>query len=547
MRDPATYQVLVSSFGSIVEEMQSALFRTGFSTAIRESHDASSALLMPDGRLLGQMTILPTHMGAFPACVAAVVRRYSPGAMRSGDVFVMNDPYQGGSAHSADVAVITPAFHDGELVAFAATMAHKADLGSITPGGGASQARDIFQEGLLIPPVRFGREIEEIIRRNSRTPDVVIGDLRGQIGANRVGTERMAALVRRWGLATLRETAEELFAKTEARVRRAVAAWPDGRYRAEGFLDNDGAGMEPVRLALELAIDGDRICFDFSGSDPQTRGPVNINTPLVRACCYYGLVASIDPDLPNNAGLHRAVDTTFASRSVLNPEFPAAVNVYVYTLTLAAELVLAALGQVVPDRRIACSGSTGGLTLAYERDGRTRVQYELLGTGGGARRSRDGVNAIQTHVVNCRNAPIEIIETEFPVRVRRFELRTDSGGAGRFRGGLGYAREYEILAEWAALSVRGDRHRFAAWGVNGGSEGALGRFVVNPDRPDERVIQARTSGVTLRRGDVLLLQTPGGGGFGAPGERDPEAVRADVADGYVSREAAITTYKVNAT
>jgi N-methylhydantoinase B len=543
MVDPATYQVLASGFGSIVEEMQSSLFRTGFSTAIRESHDASSALLLPDGRLLGQMAILPTHMGAFPACVAGLLRRYALHEMRPGDVFVMNDPYEGGSAHSPDVAVITPAFHGGELVAFAATMAHKTDLGSINPGGGASQARDIFQEGLLLPPVRWGPEIEAIIRRNSRTPGVVIGDLRGQIGANRVGAERVAGLVHRRGLATVREAAEELFDRTEARVRRAVREWPDGCYRAEGFLDNDGVGREPVRLAMELVIDGDRICFDFSGSDPQTRGPVNINIPLVRACCYYGLVASIDPDLPNNAGLHRMVETRFAPRSVLNPEFPAGVNVYVYTLSLAAELVLAVLGQVAPDRRIACSGSTGGLTLAYEQGGNTLVQYELLGTGGGARRGRDGVNGIQTHIVNCRTAPIEIIETEFPVRVRRFELRTDSGGAGRFRGGLGYVREYEILAESAALSTRGDRHRFPAWGAEGGESGALGRFVVNPGRSDERVIQARTSGVMLKRGDVLLLQTPGGGGFGSPEGRDPEMVRQDVADGYVSREEAVRIYR----
>ncbi len=547
MVDPATYQVLVSSFGSIVEEMQSALFRTGFSTAIRESHDASSALLMPDGRLLGQMTVLPTHMGAFPACVEGLRRRYPRQEMRPGDVFVLNDPYLGGSAHSADVAVVTPAFHRGDLVAFCATMAHKADLGSINPGGGASQARDIFQEGLLVPPVRWGPDIEEIVRRNSRTPDVVIGDLRGQIGANRVGVDRFAALAHRWGLETVQQAAEGLFTKTEVRVRRVLQDWPDGRYRAEGFLDNDGVGPDPVRLALELTIDGDQICFDFSGSDPQTRGPVNIRPPLVRACCYYGLVAYVDPDLPNNAGLHRLVETRFAPRSVLNPEFPAAGNVYVYTLSLAAELVLAALGQVCPDRRVACSGANGGLTLAYELGGHTRVQYELLGGGGGARCGRDGVSGIQTHVVNCRTAPIEIIETEFPVRVRRFELRPDSGGAGQFRGGLGYVREYEILAEAAALSTRGDRHRFPAWGVEGGREGALGRSVVNPGRPDERVIQARTSGLVLRRGDVLLLQTSGGGGFGPAGARDPEAVRADVADGYVSRDAAVRVYEVTVT
>lgn len=540
--DPGTYQVITSSFSSIVEEMQSSLFRTGFSTAVRESHDASSAILTSDGQLMGQYALIPTHMGAFPACVAAVLARFPQNEIRLEDNFVLNDPYLGGCAHSADVAVLTPAFHRGELVGFCATMAHKADLGSISPGGGASQAKDVFQEGLLLPPVRWGPDIEDVLRRNSRTPDLVVGDLRGQIGANRIGVDRFVALCERWGSETIRDATYELFDKTEARTRNALLGWPDGTYRAEGYMDDDGQGSEPVHLALELTKKGDQIRFDFSASDNQTNGPVNIRPSLVRACCYYGLVACIDPDLPNNAGLARVVETRFSTHSVLNPDFPAPVNVYVYTLSLAAELVLSALGQMAPERRIACSGTGGGLTFAYPKEGGTIVHYELLGAGGGARQGLDGASGIHTHIINCRTAPIEIIESEFPVRVRRFELRIDSGGAGQFRGGLGYDREYEILAPEAVLSTRGDHHVFAPWGVDGGQDGAPGRFVVNPRVDKEEVLQARTGGVKLHRGDVFLVQTPGGGGLGDPQKRDPKALLPDIANGYVSADAVLRDY-----
>lgn len=542
MSDPGTYQVLVGTFDSIAGEMQASLFRTGFSTAIRESHDASSALLTPDGRLLGQCVTIPTHMGAFPACAEAVLSRFPTGEMEPGDVFVLNDPYLGGSAHSPDVAVLVPAFDGTRVVGFAATMAHKTDLGSISPGGGTSQARDVFQEGLLLPPVRWSADLEELIRRNSRDPDVVAGDLHGQVGASVVGVRRFEALVARWGPALIEEVAEELFDRTELRVRRALRSWPDGVYRAEGWLDSDGVGPDPVRLQLVVEKRSDRIRFDFSGCDRQRPGPVNIRPPLVRACCYYGLVCCIDPELPNNAGLARVVQTAFERGTVLDPEFPAPVNVYVYTLMLAAELVLACLGQLQPDQAIACSGGGGGVTLAHETAGGTRVQYELLGAGGGARPGLDGLDAIQAHIVNCRTAPIEIIESEFPVRVRRFELRADSGGAGAARGGLGFEREYEILGDGAVLSTRGDHHRYPSWGRDGGSPGAPGRYVVNPGGPDERTLEARTGGVRLRRGDVLLLRTPGGGGLGPVEQRPLDAVRRDVRSAYVSPEAARRQY-----
>jgi N-methylhydantoinase B len=540
--DPITLQVIAASVSGIVREMQNSLFRTGYSTIIRESHDASCALLDPAGRLVGQHVVLPTHMGAFPACVEGLLAAYGPEEMEDGDAYIMNHPYLGGSAHSPDMAVVTPVFVAGRLVGFCADMAHKSDLGAAVPGGGGGQARELFQEGILIPPVRFLRagrldpSVEALLSANSRTPELVLGDLRGQIGANRIGEQRMQALAARHGPDVVLAAFEALFEKTEARVRDALARWRDGEYRGESCLDNDGIELnEPVPIRVTVRKRGDRILFDFADSAPQRPGPINIRPPLVRACCYYALVAMVDPRLPNNYGLARVVETQFAERSVLNPAFPAPVGVYSYTLAQVVEAVLQALGQLAPEYQIAMSGPGGALTMVHEgtRTGRAYVQYELFGSGMGATSRRDGASGLHIHAQNCAITPVEIVESEFPVRLRRFELRPDSGGPGRQRGGLGMRREYEIL-EPARCSFRGDRHVVAPQGVAGGRPGGPGANWVNPDTPMAMQLPSRRGDYPLLPGDVIRFDTAGGAGYGAPEERDAALLASDVLDGYVS-------------
>jgi N-methylhydantoinase B len=501
---------------------------------------------------MAQFTVLPLHLGAFPACVEGLLRAYEPCEMATGDSFVVNHPYLGGSPHATDVAVISPILVEGTLFGFSGSIAHKSDIGGLVPGTNSGQAREIFHEGLMIPPVRFYRdgaivrEVEAILCANSRTPELIMGDLRGQVGATWLGAERVRALCGKHGAATVAEATERLFRLTEQRVRSAVRTWPDGIYEGESWLHNDAMeGGRPVRVHVRASIDGDRIHFDFSGSHDQTGGPYNIRPPLVRAVCYYALKCLIDPELPSNQGLADAVETEFRPRSLLCPESPAPVNNYMRVAVTTAEAIFDALGKAVPQARIAesSSGANGTLSYARGRRGYPQVQYELPAGAIGARPHKDGVSASKAHVANGGLTPIEIIETEFPVELIRFELIPDSGGAGRQRGGLAYVREYRFLGD-STFSARGGQQLTAPVGREGGHSGRRSTIVVNPGTPDERVVSAKDGTVRLGTGDVLRMEQAGAGGFGDPRTRPVELVLRDVQEGYVSPEAARAEYGV---
>ncbi len=539
MINPVTVEVLRARLDGIVREMQQALFRTGYSTAVRESHDASCALLDETGQVIAQHTVLPLHLGAFPACVQGLLRYYPQAELSSGDVFVINHPYEGGSPHALDVAVLTPIHFQGSLIGFAGSIAHKPDIGGSVPGSGSGRAQEIYQEGLHLPAVRWTPEVERIFAANSRTPELVTGDIRGQIGATRLGERRLQALLDASGVATFRAAVQALAERTLRAVRRAVARWPDGVYRAEGQIDDDGITIgRPVAVRLAVEILSDRIRFDWSESDPQTRGPANIRPPLVRAVCYYCLKALIDPELSVNRGMAEAVETTFRSGTLLDPLPPAPVSSYMATAQICTEVALRALGPIAGERRIAESGGTGGIVLGWA-DG--RVQYELFGSALGARAQRDGVSGVSVHVGNSRATPVEILESEFPVRLRRFELLPDSGGAGRWRGGLGAVREYELLDD-ARLSARMDRHTTNPRGLDGGRPGRSGALIIKSATAGERRLAARSGDVEVRAGDILRLERPGGGGMGNPAQRDPAALTDDLLDGYITPEGAARDY-----
>jgi N-methylhydantoinase B len=551
--DPIDFSVIVSSLGGIVREMNNSIYRTGYSTAIRESQDASCGILTVDGRLLGQFAAVPAHMGAYPAILRGLLDRYRLDEMEPGDTFIMNQPYMGGNAHVPDMATASPVFYQGKIVAFCANIAHKSDLGAMVPGGGSAQATEIYHEGTLFPPIKYVaagkvvRQVEEILRANSRTPDLVIGDLNGQVGAARIGVRQLVALIDRYGLDTVLATAEELFDRTERRVRMELESWPDGVAEAEGFLDNDGIRLDlPIRIHVRIEKRGGTILFDFSGSQEQSGGAVNIRPPLVKACCYYALIGLIDPSMPNNDGLQRVVETRFREGTVLNPTFPAAVNIYMYTLLMTTEVILKALSQFVPDRISAAWGTGAGMTIAHRqtRTGQSYVQYELFGSGSGGRAGKDGNTGVHIHLSNCRVTPVEILEAEFPVRVERFDLVQDSGGPGQWRGGLGFQRQYRLLGEQATWSIRSDRHDYEPWGIREGLGGKPGRHLVAPDTAEEKQVPARYGGHRMKQADAVRLETAGGGGYGNPRERNPELVLADVRNGYVSIESAERDYGV---
>jgi N-methylhydantoinase B len=549
--DPIDLEVVKASLSGIVQEMQNSLFRTGFSTIVRESQDASCALMNVRGEVVAQHVVLPLHIGAFAACTRAVIAAFGAD-MAQGDAFLINHPYQGGSPHAPDIAVITPAFIDGALFGFCGSIAHKSDIGGPVPGSCSSQAQEIFNEGLHLPAVRYQRgerpnaDLERLIAANSRTPELVLGDIRGQLGADRLGERRLAELVARLGRAKIAACCNAVLETSEQMLKGAIAQWRDGRFEAERFVDDDGVDLKrPVRIHVEVEKKADVLAFDFSASAGQTRGPANIRPPLVEAACIYALISLIDPDMYVSSGLARGFSMTVREGSVLNPRFPAPVNTYNPTVHAVIDAIFAAMSHIVPERARADGSGSRSIILGGRstKSGAGYVQYEIIAGGAGARARKDGMSGITVNQSNARIAPIEIIESEFPVRVTRFELITDSGGAGEFRGGLGIRRDYLNLAD-ARFSIRSMRHVLPPDGCAGGGSGRPGDIRINPGSPQEQRLPTRYADYPLRAGDAFRLDTPGGGGYGDALARDPDRVLADVRDGVVTVEAAAREYGV---
>jgi N-methylhydantoinase B len=549
--DPVTFQVLRARFSGVVQEMQLSLFRTGYSTIIRESQDASCALLDTDGRVVAQHVVLPLHIGAFPACTEAVLDEFGD-SLRQGDAYLINHTHLGGSPHAPDFFIVCPIFVDDEFIGFAASMAHKGDIGGPVPGSCSAAATEIYNEGLLLPAVAYQRDydtvrdIERIVAANSRTPSVVVGDMRGQLGSARLGERRVTEIAAKHGVGELREYFAELLRVSGERVRASVRTWPDAIASAERHVDDDGIDLDhSYKVAVTVEKSGDRLAFDFTRSDDQTRGAANIRPPLLRAACAYAVISLLGPRTWVNSGLLDALDIVTRPGSVVDPRFPAAVNTYNPTVHAVVDAVFEALSHIVPGggRADGCASRSFVMSGADQSRGRKYVQYELFGGGTGARAHHDGISGSSVNHTNGKIAPIEIVESEYPTRVLRCELITDSGGAGRFRGGLGILREYEVL-EPARFSLRSTRHKVAPLGVDGGGSGRIGRLTVNPGSSTEKVLPSRYADLPLQPGDRFVLETPGGGGYGRAFDRDPINVLADVRNGYVSRGAAFADYGV---
>jgi N-methylhydantoinase B len=544
-------EIIKASLSGIVQEMQNSLFRTGFSTIVRESQDASCAILDTNADVIAQHVVLPLHMGAFPACCAAVIKAYG-GDIVEGDAYLINHPYEGGSPHAPDMAVITPIFVESELIGFCGSIAHKSDIGGPVPGSCSGQAKETFNEGLHLPAVRYFRggqrnvEIERIIAANSRTPELVLGDIRGQLGASRLGEQRVAELIGKFGKANSLASFQRLLDLAEQKMRTAISEWVDGRFEAERFIDDDGIDLnKPVRIHVVVEKKDDRIRFDFSGSADQTKGPANVRPPLVKAAVGYALISLVDPLIFINSGIMRSYEITTREGSVLNPRFPAPVNTYNATVHAMVEALFDALSHVMPARARADGCGSRSIIIGGRSTsaGKTYVQYEIVGGGAGGRATKDGASGTSVNQSNAKIASIEIIESEFPTRVQRFELIKDSGGAGKFRGGLGIMREYINLAD-ARFSIRSSKHVIAPNGAAGGGPGRTGDLTVNPGTAEENHLPTRYADYPLKEGDIFRLETPGGGGLGDPFERDPAKVLRDVAQGYVSPQRAERDYGV---
>ncbi len=550
--DPITAEVILSRLRETTSAMAHALFHSGYSPILRESQDGTAGLTDGNGRVIMVGGGLQYHSLLYSQSVAAILERYPADEMREGDSFISNDPFKVGNSHVPDMVVATPDFFDSKIIGFGVSVAHKADVGGLVPGSSGAAAREIFHDGILLPPVRFAtaegtnREVEAILRNNSRVPDVVLGDLRGQVGATRLGATRLQALLGEYGTDEVLETIAELLSRTTERVRREVAAWPDGCFEAEGFLDHDGDDRsKPVRIHVTATKKGDQLTLDYSGTDPQAAGPVNTPSATARAVSMQAVLAASDPTIPMNSGAFDAIEFIVPPGRIVSPEFPATVNHYFPTSHLVYNCVLAALGQFNPERAVAPSGlGTGAIAVGYKsgRSGKPTVQYELMITSLGGTKDHDGASIVLPMNHFAPGTPIEIVETEYPVTVRRYEIWKDSAGAGRWRGGIGFVREYEFLSD-CMLTVRSANHKHAAWGLFGGGSPAASKTTIQPpgEEPvDTDVLETRP----VKAGSRLAMFQSGGGGYGDPKERPKELVEADVENGYVSRQAAEDAYGV---
>jgi N-methylhydantoinase B len=548
--DPITTEVVVSRIREVTAAMAHALFHSGYSPILRESQDGTAGLCDAQGRVIMVGGGLQYHSLLYTRAVESVCARYPPAEMRDGDSFISNDPYKAGNSHVPDFVVITPIFHGGEIIAFGASVAHKADVGGLVPGSSGAAAREIFHDGVLVPPVRYWTksgancEVEAILRNNSRVPEVVIGDLRGQIGSTGLGAERLSALCMEYGVDTICAAMASLLARTAARVRAEFARWPDGEHEAEALLDHDGADRSrPVRIKVAARKSGDHLTLDFSGTNPQAKGPVNTPGPTAQAVSLLAVIAASDPTIPMNSGVLDAVEFVLPPGTVVNPQFPATVNHYFPTSHIVYACVLAALGKFNPARAVAPAGfGTGAIAIGYTqgRAGKPTVQYELMITSLGGTSTHDGSPLVLPMNHFTPGTPAEIIETEYPVMVQRFDLWRDSAGPGRQRGGIGHVREYRLLVE-CILTARTSNHRQGAPGFDGGQGPPLSRTVINPGTPQEEEMDCMETRM-LPAGTVIRLEQPGGAGYGDPRERPADLVQADIENGYVSLEAAAIYY-----
>ena len=550
--DPVLLEVLRNRLEAIADEVEVTLLKSAASPIVKEGLDASAALFNTRGETIAQAAAIPIHLGALQFAAQRIVRAFPPAGMREGDAFLLNDPYDGGT-HLPDITLAVPVFADGAVVALACTMCHHQDVGGRTPGSVPTDATELYQEGVIIPPTQLFRagELDEnlfrLLTRNVRLPEVFTGDLMAQVAAGRLGGLRLRELFAVHGAATVDAYIAELLTRAERLTRRQIEDIPDGDYAFEDWLDDDGVSVgQPVKIALTLRVRGSTMTFDFTGSDPQVRGPFNSVPASTMSAVYYAVRAISDASIPNNGGCFRAVDAVLPEGTIVNPRPPAPVSCRTATIKRIADTILGALVKALPGKLPAASSGTL-LVMAFgghdPESGQTFVASELAAGGMGARPDKDGIDVIETDVSNCMNIPVESVEMNFPLRIARARLWRDSGGPGRFRGGLGLEKVFEATTTDVMVSHRGERFASAPWGLEGGGPGTRGQaFILRTDGTREPLPSKKM--ILLHPGDQLWEYIAGGAGYGDPLERDPAAVLGDVLDGKVSASQAGEAYGV---
>ncbi|MEC7489304.1 MAG: hydantoinase B/oxoprolinase family protein [Pseudomonadota bacterium] len=547
--DPITFAVIKNGLDSIVDEMAYDVIRTARSEIVKDVMDYSAAICDADGNMIAQAKTVALHLGAVPEAMGVVLEQYGDD-MNEGDAIILNDPYQGGM-HLPDIFMFMPIFNHGTLQGFTVVICHHTDVGGRVAGSNASDSTEIFQEGLRIPALKLfqgGQQNEtlfKLIEQNVRLPDRVIGDLKAQFAACRTGAREMRRLLERYGAETAQGYFTELLDYAERMTREEIREWPDGTYEFTDYIDDDGFSDTPLPITVSITVHGDSLTVDYEGSAPQVPAALNSTRSYTNSCTYLSVKCVLKGDIPNNAGVFRPIGVRTPESSIVNPKMPAACAARALTGYRVVDAMFGALAQIVPDR-VPAAGEGGNTVVClggYRKDGSPFIIVDMICGAWGGRPDKDGIEAITNPSQNLSNTPVETMESQHPVRVEEYALVPDSCGAGEYRGGLGIARSYRLLAREAGLQLRADRMKIRPYGLAGGTEAAASQNEVT-DRSGVRVSLPSKINRGLKEGELVRHVQPGGGGFGDPLVRDPTKVAHDVWNSKITADYAIAHHKV---
>ncbi|MFK0093512.1 hydantoinase B/oxoprolinase family protein [Pseudomonas sp. NPDC090592] len=538
--DPITFAVVKNALDTIVDDMAFAVMRTARSPIIRDVLDYSVTMCDASGRILAQAKTVALHLGAVPDAIDVIIAKYADN-VAPGDVIILNDPYEGGM-HLPDIFMFKPIFFKGRLQGFSVVIAHHCDVGGRVPGSNAADSTEIYQEGLRIPPTKLytaGEENEtlfEIIKKNVRLPDLVLGDLGAQLATCNIGERELVRLFDRYGEQGLRDYFDELLDYGERLTRKAIQAWPDGTYEFLDHIDNDGFCETPIPIKCAVTVKGDRLSVDFAGSSPQVRGAINSTLSFVKSATYLSIRCALDADVPNNAGVYRCIDITAPQGSILNPNMPAPVAARALTGYRVVDCVLGAVAQIAP-KKVMAAGEGGNTVIALsgyvENSIEPYILVDMINGAWGGRHNKDGIEGVTNPSQNMSNMPIETLEARYPIVMEAYGFATDSGGAGEYRGGLGLVREYRILSRDVVAQIRSDRAVHAPYGLFGGKPGACSANYLRVNNELQPLPSKFT--MNLGRDAIIRHEQAGGGGYGDPLKRSFELIEQDLANGKITQ------------
>ncbi|WP_089940588.1 hydantoinase B/oxoprolinase family protein [Candidatus Entotheonella palauensis] len=539
--DPITLEIIHNALRSVTDETFIALMKSAYSTNIKERRDHSTGFIDVQGRLVVMSDAsLPVHLGSLLGVTATLLGKYPLHELYDGDIFVANDPHTAGGTHLPDVTMVMPVFAHGHLLGFAGNIAHHADIGGMTPGSLAGGMTEIYQEGLRIPLVKLFRQGElqqdllDLLLLNVRVPDERRGDYFAQVAACRLGARRMVEIADMYRVDMLEAAFEAIIDRTQQRMRDAVNAIPDGIYTFEDQLDDDGQGTYDIPIRVRIDVQGDRIRLDFSGTSPQVPGNLNTGLNATQSAACYAIKALLDPEIPNNQGVLNVIEVFVPEGSLINCRFPGAVAQRATTCQRIVDVVLGALTSALPEASVGAANGANTTAVFSGVDPKTQQSYvylETLGGGFGGRATKDGKDAVQVHITNTSNLPVEAIEMEYPLLVEGYGVVEDSGGAGTFRGGAGLRRVVRPMGHACTFNGAGERFRHQPWGIFGGEPGRTGRYLLSDEAGREQRLDDKPMGVAVTPEQMVVIETPGSGGYGPAAKRCPDLIREDLQSG----------------